>query len=96
MDTCGLLKARREEILGIAARHGASQLRVFGSAARGEDRRDSDIDLLVELEPDRSLLDHIALIQELEDLLGRKVDVVNDRALHPGVRDRVLREAVPL
>jgi predicted nucleotidyltransferase len=87
---------QREEMFRIAARHGASRLRVFGSVARGEAGPDSDLDLLVELAPDRSLLDHVALIQDLEDLLGRRVDVVNDRVLHAELRDRVRREAVPL
>lgn len=91
-----LLKARREEILRIAARHGARNLRVFGSVARGEADEQSDIDLLVEMEPGRSLLDHAALWLELQELLGRKVDVVSERGIKPRIRDRVLAEAVPL
>jgi predicted nucleotidyltransferase len=90
------LKARREPILGIAARHGARNVRVFGSVARGDAGPDSDVDFLVEMDADRSLLDHIGLVQDLEDYLGRKVDVVSDRALHWFIRDRVLAEAVPL
>jgi predicted nucleotidyltransferase len=90
------LKARRERILGIAARHGARNVRVFGSVARGDAGPDSDVDFLVEMDESRSLLDHVGLVQDLEDYLGRKVDVVSERALHWFIRDRVLAEAVPL
>ena len=96
MDLNNLLKSRREEILSIAARHGARNVRVFGSVARGEDDDKSDIDLLVEFESGRSLLDHAGLWLELQDLLGCKVDVVSERGIKPRIRDRVLREAVPL
>jgi hypothetical protein len=91
-----LLQEKREEILHLAAKHGASNVRIFGSVARGEDRLDSDVDFLVEIEAGRSLLDHIALIQDLEDLLGRKVDVAEAENLHWYIRDRVLQEAIPL
>ncbi len=90
------LKARRERILDIASRHGARNVRLFGSVLRGEAGPDSDIDFLVEMDGDRSLLDHVGLIQDLEDYLGSKVDVVSDRALHWFIRDRVLAEAIPL
>ena len=96
MDLNNLLKSRREEILSIAAKHGARNVRVFGSVARGEDDEKSDIDLLVEFESGRSLLDHAGLWLELQDLLGCKVDVVSERGIKPRIRDRVLREAVPL
>jgi predicted nucleotidyltransferase len=96
MDLNNLLKSRREEILSIAARHGARNVRVFGSVARGEDDDKSDIDLLVEFESGRSLLDHAGLWLELQDLLGCKVDVVSERGIKPRIRERVLREAVPL
>jgi uncharacterized protein len=96
MDLNNLLKSRREEILSIAASHGARNVRVFGSVARGEDDDKSDIDLLVEFESGRSLLDHAGLWLELQDLLGCKVDVVNERGIKPRIRERVLREAVPL
>ena len=89
-----LLMVKREEILRLASKYGARNVRIFGSVARGEAGADSDLDLLVELEAGRSLLDHVALIQDLEDLLGRKVDVVTERALHWYIRDRVLAEAV--
>ncbi len=92
----GVLLTAREAILRIAAQHGAYNVRVFGSFSRGQARPDSDLDLLVDLEPDRTLLDQIALWQDLEDLLGRKVDVVTPGALHWLIRDSVLKEAVPL
>jgi predicted nucleotidyltransferase len=91
-----LLKSRREEILEIAAKHGARNVRVFGSVARGEADSRSDIDLLVEFKRGTTLLGHAALIHELEELLGVKVDVVSDRGLRERIRDRVLSEAVAL
>ena len=87
---------RRDEILRVAARHGAHHVRVFGSVVRGEAGEDSDVDFLVRLDADRSLIDHVALMQDLEDLFGCRVDVVTERALHRLVRDHVLAEAVPL
>jgi uncharacterized protein len=90
------LKKKREEILRIAARHGAGNVRIFGSVARGESDEKSDLDLLVTMEPGRSLLDHAALWIELRDLLGFEVDVVSEKGLKPRMRDRVLSEAVPL
>lgn len=86
----------RDEITRIAARHGAYHIRIFGSASRGEDTPESDIDLLVEFEEGRSLLDHVALTLDLEDLLGCRVDVLTEGGLHWYIRDRVLEEAVPL
>ena len=91
-----LLNEKREAILRLAARHGARNVRVFGSAVRGEAGPTSDVDFLVELDADRSLLDLGALLMDLQDLLGRKVDLVTEQALHWYIRDRVLREAVPL
>ncbi len=91
-----LLRERREDILRVCAKYGAYNVRVFGSLARGEADEESDIDLLVEFEPGRSLLDHAALWLELQELLGCKVDVVSDRGLKPRIRERVLQEAVPL
>jgi len=87
---------RRKEILRIAARHGAHNVRLFGSLVRGEAAADSDVDFLVRLDDDRSLIDHIALIRELEDLIGCRVDVVTEDALHRVIRARVLAEGVPL
>ena len=89
-----VLGDKREEILAIAAHHGASNVRIFGSVARGKARHDSDVDFLVEIEAGRSLLDRIGLIQDLEDLLGRKVDVAKAENLHERIRDRVLKEAI--
>jgi hypothetical protein len=91
-----LLRRRRDEILMIAARHGARNVRVFGSVARGEADEQSDIDLVVEMEPGRSLLDLGGLLMDLRELLGREVDVVSERGLRPRIRDRVLQEAVAL
>ena len=91
-----LLKDKREEILRIAAKHGAHNVRVFGSVARGTADAQSDIDLVVAFEPGRSLLDHAALWLELQELLGCKVDVVSERGIKPRIRHRVLDEAVPL
>jgi predicted nucleotidyltransferase len=90
------LEAKRTDILRLADRHGATEVRVFGSVARGEAGPDSDVDLLVKMAPERSLLDHVALWQDLEDLLGRKVDLVSEKALHRLMRDQILKEAVPL
>jgi predicted nucleotidyltransferase len=90
------LRQQRKEIQAAASRHGARNLRVFGSAARGEDQISSDVDLLVEFEPGRGLLSHAALIRELEQLLGCRVDVVSRGGLKRRLRARVLEEAVPL
>ncbi len=96
MTTHDRIKAYITDINRLAKAHGVRNLRLFGSAVRGEDRPDSDIDILVEMDLDRSLLDRIAFMQALEDLLGRKIDVVNERALHESIREQVLRESVPL
>jgi len=90
------LRQRRADILRIAAKHGAGDVRVFGSVVRGEAREDSDVDLLVRMDEDRSLLDRIGLMQELADVLQCKVEVVNEHALHRLLRDRVLAEGVAL
>ena len=96
MAATDVLKEKREHILQAAARHGARNVRLFGSVARGDADERSDIDLLVEMEPGRTLLDRAALWLELEELLACKVDVVSDRGIKPRIRDRVLREAKPL
>jgi uncharacterized protein len=91
-----LLKEKREAILCTCAKHGARNVRVFGSVARGEADEQSDIDLLVDMEPGRSLLDLGGLLMDLQALLGQKVDVVTERGLKPRIRERVLAEAVAL
>jgi hypothetical protein len=96
MNVRELLRTRREEILRAAAKRGARNLRVFGSVARGEADSESDVDLLVDLEPGRSLLDHAGLLVDLEQILGRRVDVATEQGMRPRIRERVLREAVPL
>jgi uncharacterized protein len=89
-----LLRSKREQILQITARYGVSNVRVFGSVARGEAGPESDVDLLVNLGPGLSLLRYVALKQDLEDLLGVAVDVVDEDGLHRRIRARVLQEAV--
>jgi predicted nucleotidyltransferase len=86
----------REEINRIAATHGARNVRVFGSVRRGESNRSSDLDLLVDMSEGRSLLDLVALGDELEEALGVAVDVVTEKSLSPYIRDRILAEAVAL
>jgi len=90
------LRTKREDILKIAARYGAYNVRIFGSAARGEADTQSDVDFLVNLESGRSLLDLGALLMDLQDLLNREVDVVTEAGLRPRIRNRVLSEAMPL
>ena len=96
MSADELLKEKREEILRTASKHGARNVRVFGSVARGEARPDSDVDLLVEVGPDRTPFFPGGLIADLEELLGKKVQVVTQEGLHWYIRERVLEEAVPL
>ena len=91
-----LLQSKRKKILQIAARHGAHKVRVFGSVARGTARRGSDVDFLVEMEEGRSLLDHAALVLDLERLLKRPVDVASARGLRQPLRKEVLRDAIAL
>lgn len=96
MNISRLIKQKRRQILEIAQQHGARNIRLFGSLARGETTETSDLDLLIDMEPGRNLLDLIAIKQDLEDLLGCKVDVVTEAAISPHLRDRVLHEAVHL
>jgi len=91
-----LRRTQRDRILEIAAGHGAHNVRVFGSMARGEARSDSDIDLLVDLDPDRTLMDLGGLLMDLRDALQTGVDVVAARMLRPEVRERAMLDAVPL
>jgi predicted nucleotidyltransferase len=91
-----LLRAKRAQILQAAARYGVERLRVFGSVARGTDDPESDIDFLVELAPERSLLDLGGFLYEVRSMLGRDVDVVTEKGLRKRIRERVLAEAVDL
>ena len=93
MEIAELLETKRGEILRIAAKHGARNVRVFGSVARGEARPDSDVDFLVNMEPGRTLFDMGGLLMDLRDLLGVNVDVVTEHGLKQRIRDRVLKEA---
>ena len=96
MNGFEVLQQKHDEILALSARHGACNVRVFGSMARGEADEQSDLDLLVDMEPGRSLFDMGALLIELEELLGRSVDIVTEKGLKERIRPRVLEEAVPL
>ena len=96
VDLSALVKSKRDEILKIASTHGTHNVRLFGSVARGQAGPKSNIDFSIKLDSERSLMDHVALIQDLEDLLGRKVDVVSEGALHWYIRDRVLAEVKTL
>ena len=80
----------------MAARHGAGNVRVFGSVARGDDRPDGDIDLLVDVDAGRTLLEVIALEQDLQELLGRRVEVLTEGGLRPYLQQRILAEATSL
>jgi hypothetical protein len=90
------LKTKRGEILSIAAKYGAHNVRIFGSVARGEAGSESDLDVLVELELSRSLMDHAGLMLDLQELLGCSVDVVTEKGLRPRFRERILAEAITL
>jgi predicted nucleotidyltransferase len=96
MDLNDLIRTKRDEILRIARRHGADNIRLFGSATRGETGPSSDVDLLVEMRADHSPWFPAGLVADLEALLGRRVHVVTAGALHPYIRKRVLQEAVQL
>ncbi len=91
-----LIQARREDILQTASQHGAYNVRVFGSVARGDADEQSDLDLLVDMEAGRSLFDLGGLLVDLEELLGCSVDVVTEKGLRDRIRRRVLQEAIPL
>ena len=96
MDLHTLLEQKREQVLEIAARYGAYDVRVFGSVERLEANDASDIDILVNMEPGRSLMDLGGLLYDLQELLGIEVDVVTEKGLRARFREQVLREAVPL
>jgi predicted nucleotidyltransferase len=90
------LRRQRDRLSAIAARHGASNLRLFGSVVRGEEREDSDVDLLVDLAEDRGFGDYLALVEELEAALSRRVDIVTERSLSRHFRPFIEAEAEPL
>ena len=96
MTPLELLKQKRNDIQRVASKHGAYNIRVFGSVARGEARPDSDIDLLIEKGPTTSSWFPAGLVLELEEMLGRRVEIVTETALNPDLRERVHREAIPL
>ena len=96
MTLAELLHEKRDDVRRIAEKHGAHNVRVFGSVARGEAGPDSDVDLLVDVGPNTSSWFPAGLILDLTDMLGRRVEVVTSRALSPHLREHVLREALPL
>ena len=96
MNIYSKLQERRAEIIAIAAKYGAYNVRVFGSVARHEADSASDLDLLVDMEPERSLLDLGGMLMDLQDLLGCRVDVVTEKGLRGRIRERVLKEAKEL
>jgi predicted nucleotidyltransferase len=96
VNLSALVQEKREDILQVAAQRGARNVRLFGSVARGESTTGSDVDFLVELDPDRSLFDLAHLVIDLEDLLGCKVDVVTEDSIYWLLRRRILKEARPL
>ena len=96
MSLLELIKNKKREILDLAAKYGAYNIRIFGSVARGEDDEKSDIDFLVDFKEDVSLLDWGGLLMDLRNLLGRSVDVATEKVLKKRIKDRVLKEAKPL
>jgi predicted nucleotidyltransferase len=96
VDVAREVRERRADILRIARSHGGTRVRIFGSVRHGTAKADSDLDPLIDLEPDSSLLDLVAIKQDLEDLLGREVHVVTEDAISPHIHDAILRDALPL
>lgn len=96
MKTLELLRTKRQEINEISARHGAHNIRIFGSVARGEDTPESDVDLLVDVGDKTTPWFPGGLISDLEELLLKRVDILTNRSLHPRLRDKILAEALPL
>lgn len=96
MDIGELTRTNRDDILRFAELRGASNVRVFGSVARGDAHERSDLDLLVNMDDGRSLMDLCGFLLDVEELLGRKVDVVDEDGLSPYLKDRILAEAKPL
>ncbi len=95
MGTLSILQSKRTEILALAAKHGASNVRLFGSIVHGEDQEGSDVDFLVDMQETRSLYDLIGLQQDLEKAIGRKVDVLTPNGINRYLKDRILGEAAP-
>ncbi len=92
-----LIKEKREEIISLSAKHGAFNIRIFGSVARGEDTANSDIDFLIDYDLSKtSPWFPGGLLIDLEELLGRKVDIVTEKSLHPSIKEKVLKEAIKL
>ncbi len=96
MTTIDILQKKREDVLEVAERHGVTSIRIFGSVARGEESSESDIDLLITTGPNVSPWFPAGLILDLEQLLGRHIDIVTESGLNPLLRDQVLTEAVAL
>ena len=96
MSTLEMLKKHKAEILAIAAKHGASNVRIFGSVIRGEDTEESDVDFLVDMASDRSLFDLVGFQLEIEALVDRKADVLTENGLSRYLKDLILAEATPL
>jgi hypothetical protein len=96
MNTLKLIQDKKSDILAIAARHGAANVRLFGSVARGDDSETSDVDLLVSMEKNRSLYDLIGLQQDVQKILNRKVDVLTDKSINSYLQTKILQEAVLL
>lgn len=96
MSTFNVLQEKKGEILALAAKHGASNVRLFGSVTRGEDHEDGDVDFLVDMQESRSLFDLIGLQQDIEKAIGRKVDILTPNGINRYMKDRILREAAPL
>jgi uncharacterized protein len=96
VNTLEMLRGKKVEILRIAAKHGASNVRIFGSVVRGEDSAHSDVDMLVDMADNRSLLDLVGFQQEVETLVGRRADVLTENGLSRHLKDRILAEAAPL
>lgn len=95
-STYDILKQNRTEILALAASHGASSIRVFGSVARGQEKEDSDVDFLIKMEKGRSLFDMAKLQLDLENLLHKKIDIVSENGIYHRLRDGILSEAKPI
>lgn len=95
-DMCRMIREKRRDILLLADRYGVRNVRIFGSVARGDERPDSDIDILVDVDSGRSLMDLGGFLTDMQELLGRNVDVVTENGLRPRIRERVLREAIAL